>query len=320
MKQWAVAQQGKPAVLEAKGIGLGQFSTGCRGPPSGKETWANLSLPVTFVFPGGNSIITPDLRVEMCGGPLTWGPLDGKNPWPRGKATYNPALLPPLSVPPLLTFVPTTISAGGLPENSWDTLLTESCPLCLQPAGPSELFTSPVARGSSATAGGGPYGGLRALEPSTGMQDPVLSKGHSSRSLARSLSTLKGGLSGTRGWPQDPASSFRHWRGKPGCGSRFPFSAAATAVGEGACPPRLAKTEINQLIKMAMRWPENIWNMWWIELAGMKYTVGKEEPDLLLGVISKHFFNSLALHQAASWDSGFVVSLYGWPMAPPRSL
>lgn len=155
-------------------------------------------------------------------------------------------------MPPLLTFVPPTISAGGLPENSWDTLLIESCPLCLQPAGPSELFTSPVARGSSATAGGGPYGGLRALEPSTGMQDPVLSEGRSSRSLARSLSTLKGGLSGTRGWPQDPASSFGHWKGSLGLGSRFPFSAAATAVGEGACPPRLAKTEINQLIKMTM--------------------------------------------------------------------
>lgn len=184
MKQWAVVQEGKPVVLEAKGIGLGQFFTGCHGPPSGKETRANLSFPVTLVLPGGNSIIIPDLRVEMCVGPLTWGPLDGKNPWPRGKATYNPALLPPLSVPPLLTFVPPTISAGGLPENSWDTLLIESCPLCLQPAGPSELFTS-VARGSSATAGGGPCGGLRALKPSTGMQDPVLSERCSSRSLAR---------------------------------------------------------------------------------------------------------------------------------------
>lgn len=64
-------QEGKPVVLEAKGIGLGPFFTGCHGPPSGKETRANLSFPVTLVLPGGNSIIIPDLRVEMCVGPLT---------------------------------------------------------------------------------------------------------------------------------------------------------------------------------------------------------------------------------------------------------
>lgn len=200
-------------------------------------------------------------------------------------------------------------SSAGLPEEFLGHVVNRDL-APLPPACRSSEYLLLGCWGSSATAGGGPYG-VWAPQPWAG-----ITRSCSLRRGAQLLSCqiaqhLEGRSQRDSRVAPGPCIILRALEGQAGPWLLVPFSSCSySAVGEGACPPRLAKTEINQLIKMTMRWPEDItmrdrvnsleWNIPW----------EGESPDLTPGCENQQTLVQFTCPspEAASWDSGFGVS------------